>query len=265
MGGTGAESAQRANEWAVVTGASGGIGRGFAERLARDGMNVLLVARSARQLEELADELRTSHGVQVEVDVCDLADAADRGRLVASLADRPVGILVNNAGFNTVGDFVDADPARMADEITLNCLAVTELARAVAPGMKQRGRGAIVNLASTASFQPLPTMAVYAATKAYVRSWSEALWHELRPYGVTVQALCPGSTATRFWIEAGDDHVLTRRRTVEQVVDTSIRALKTGEPVVVDGLSNAVLARLAAFTPLRLKLPLARWTVSPRR
>ena len=245
-------------DWAVVTGASSGIGRGFAERLAGDGLSLVLVARSVDTLHDIADDLRSRHHVPVEVLACDLTDAAARDQLLDSLAERQVEVLVNNAGFATVGDFVDADPARITAEINLNVVALTLLARAFAPGMIRRGRGAIINVASTASFQPLPTMGVYAATKSYVLSLSQALWDELRPYGVTVLALCPGATETNFFVNAGDESILTHRRSVDQVIDTCFEALAKGQPYVIDGLGNAALAQVARLAPARIGLPISR-------
>ncbi|MDO5287348.1 MAG: SDR family oxidoreductase [Actinomycetia bacterium] len=246
------------SEWAVVTGASSGIGRGFAERLASQGLGLVLVARSAEALHDIADDLRSRYRVPVDVMPCDLTDAAARDQLVADLADREVGVLVNSAGFATVGDLVDTDPGRIEAEISLNVLALTMLARAFAPAMKSRRRGAIVNVASTAAFQPLPTFGVYAATKAYVLSLSQALWDELRPYGVTVLALCPGSTETAFWATAGDETMLRHRRSVDQVLDTCFEALAKGRPYVIDGLANTVLAQVSRLVPARIGLPVSR-------
>ena len=245
-------------DWAVVTGASSGIGRGFAGRRPGDGLGLVLVARSVDTLHDIADDLRSRHHVPVEVLACDLTDAAARDQLLDSLAERQVEVLVNNAGFATVGDFVDADPARITAEINLNVVALTLLARAFAPGMIRRGRGAIINVASTAAFQPLPTMGVYAATKSYVLSLSQALWDELRPYGVTVLALCPGATETNFFVNAGDESILTHRRSVDQVIDTCFEALAKGQPYVIDGLGNAALAQVARLAPARIGLPISR-------
>ncbi len=244
--------------WALVTGASSGLGRAFATKLASDGMSLVLVARSSGLLHALADELREAYGVAVEVIVADLADADARAAVVADLESRDVELLINNAGFATSGDFADEDPARIAELISLNCLALTMLSRAAVPGMVARGRGAIVNVASTAAFQPIPTMGTYAASKAFVLRLSMAMWHELRPKGVTVLALCPGATETDFWRIAGNPNGFRRRRTVAQVVDTCFDSLAKGSPVAIDGLLNAVLARSAAVVPDRLTMTLAR-------
>ena len=244
--------------WALVTGASSGLGRAFATKLASDGMSLVLVARSSGLLHDLADELHEAYGVAVEVIVADLADADARAAVVADLESRDVELLINNAGFATSGDFADEDPARIAELVSLNCLALTMLSRAAVPGMVARGRGAIVNVASTAAFQPIPTMGTYAASKAFVLRLSMAMWHELRPKGVTVLALCPGATETDFWRIAGNPNGFRRRRTVAQVVDTCFDSLAKGSPVAIDGVLNAVLARSAAVVPDRLTMTLAR-------
>ncbi len=245
-------------EWAVVTGASGGLGVGFATRLARDGLNVVLAARSIAPMEETASTLRSRFRVEVDVVGCDLSTADGRSTLISATHDREVGMLVNNAGFGTVGDFVAADPARMEEEIALNCAAVALLARAYAPAMVERRRGAIINVASTAAFQPLPSMAVYAATKAFVLSLSQALWDELRPYGVAVLGLCPGATETGFFAAAGDDSILSRRRTTDQVIDTCFDALRKGKPYVIDGPLNAAMAMTAKVSPVRVAIPVSK-------
>jgi hypothetical protein len=242
-----------------VTGASSGLGRAFATKLAADGMSLVLVARSGGLLQDLADELREAYGVEAHVIVADLADADARGPVIAELETRDIEVLINNAGFATSGDFADENPARIAEMVSLNCLALTMLSRAVVPGMIARGRGAIVNVASTAAFQPIPTMGTYAATKAFVLRLSMAMWHELRPSGVTVLALCPGATETDFWKVAGNPDGFRRRRTIDDVVTTCFDALAKGSPVAIDGVLNAVLARSAAVVPARITLAVARF------
>ena len=245
--------------WAMVTGASSGLGRAFATKLAADGMSLVLVARSGGLLHDLSDELRETYGVEAHVIVADLADADARASVIAEFETRDIEVLINNAGFATSGDFADENPARIAELISLNCLALTMLSRAAVPGMIARGRGAIVNVASTAAFQPIPTMGTYAASKAFVLRLSMAMWHELRPSGVTVLALCPGATDTDFWKIAGNPHGFRRRRTIEHVVTTCFDALSKGSPVAIDGRLNAVLARSAAIVPERITLAVARF------
>lgn len=245
--------------WALVTGASSGLGRGFATRLAADGMSLVLVARGTVILHDLAAELRETYGVEVEVVGADLADPTARDEVVKVIETRDIDLLVNNAGFATSGDFVDENPARITELVTLNCVALTVLARAAATRMVARGRGGIVNVASTAAFQPIPTMATYAASKAFVLRLSLAMWDELRPAGVTVLALCPGATETDFWKVAGNPDGFRRRRTVSQVVTTCFDALAKGSPVAIDGAFNALLARMAPFVPSRLAMLVARY------
>ena len=252
------------NSWALVTGASSGLGVAYARRLASEGVGVVLAARSEDKLQAVADELRAL-GVEARVVPTDLTDRESRSRLIDACRDLPLSHLINNAGFATMGDFLDAEPGRISREMELNMVALTELTRALAPGMVERGRGAIVNVASTAAFQPIPTMAVYAATKSYVLSFSQALWAEVKAQGVKVVAICPGPTETSFFANAGEDSAMTRRRTPEQVVASTFRALEQGRPSVVDGRFNAVQATVAKLSPARISLPIAKLAVRPTR
>jgi uncharacterized protein len=238
---------------ALVTGASSGIGEAFARALAGRGDDVVLIARSARRLEAIAAELTAKHGIRADVIVADLADVGAPDAIVAELVARAIVVdtLVNNAGFGTHGEFVVLDPQRERDEITVNVYAPVALTRALLPGMLARKRGAVINVASTAAFQPVPYMATYGATKAFVLSFTEALAEEVRAHGVRVVALCPGQTETAFF--TGIDEARTgRARTPEQVVATGLRALDRGTVVVVDGFSNYALANSNRFAPRRL-------------
>ena len=188
----------------VVTGASAGIGAELARVLAARGHGLTLVARRRDRLDELAAELRAAHDVEVVVETCDLADPEDRDRLVNALrAGRTVAGICNNAGYGTVGKFADLELEREVGEVRLNVEALVDLTGAFINEMVDRGEGAILNVASTASFQPLPGMATYAATKAFVRSFSEAVHAELSGTGVSVTDLCPGFTETEFGEVAG--------------------------------------------------------------
>ena len=248
--------------WAVVTGASGGLGEGYATELARQGANVLLVARSTDKLTALAERLRRDFGVDVEVWPCDLTNRSSRAVLVADLMSRNVHTLVNNAGFGTLGEFVDLELSRIQAEVELNVVALTELTHTVLPGMKARGRGAIINIASTGAFQPIPKFSTYAATKAYVLRLSIGLWDELKDTDVRVLAVCPGPTETSFFAVAGDDGLMTQRRSVEQVVTSSFKALRKRRPYVVDGFQNAVLAQATRLLPTSLVTRMAGWVAT---
>lgn len=249
-----------------MTGASTGIGADFARRLAVDGLDLVLVARSADKLEALADSIRSESGRRVTVLARDLGQPGAARALVDEVEalDIEVDFLLNNAGFGTHGAVVLADPDRLSDEIRLNCEVLTELSQRFLPGMTSRRRGTIVNVASNAAFQPLPQMAVYGATKAYVLSFTEALWHETRGTGVRVLALCPGPTETPFFEIAGEDFARSKRTTL-QLIDTAKRALGNGRPSVVDGTWNALLARVGVrLLPTRIALWAAAKTVDSR-
>ena len=244
--------------WAVVTGASSGLGVHFASHLAKQGSNLTLGARSLDKLEEHADRLRSSYGVQVQVRQTDLADPAQRAELADELSELEVHTLVNNAGFGSIGDFDSLDRTRLLSEIELNVTALTDLTHVVLGRMLVHGRGAVINVASTGAFQPIPTIAVYAATKAYVLRLSLALWDELHVTGVRVLAVCPGPTQTEFFSNAGNDKVMRWRRTPEQVIDSSFKALAAHQPYVIDGWNNKLLAFATRFAPTWLTVKLAR-------
>lgn len=241
----------------MVTGASSGLGVGFAERLASEGTNVLLVARRRDLLEKVAESIR-GRGVEAEVWPADLTDRGERARLAARMAELDVSHLVNNAGFGTMGEFKDTAPDRVSDEMELNMVALTELTRSVLPHMVARGAGAVINVASTAAFQPIPTMAVYAASKAYVMRFTIALWEELYSTGVRAIVICPGPTDTEFFANAGDDGVMRRRRTIAQVVETTFAGLRAHRPMVVDGPTNAAMALATRLVPMHLQARFAR-------
>lgn len=246
---------------ALVTGASSGIGAEFARQLAARGADVVLVARRTERLEEVAEQLRTTFGVAASTISADLTLPGASAALADQVAARglEVDVLVNNAGFATHGAFVDEDPARVHDEMALNVVTVVELTRQVLPGMVQRRRGAVVNVASTGAFQPVPTMAVYGATKAFVLSFTEALWGELEGTGVRALALCPGATETEFFDVAGADaQVGATRQPVEEVVREALEALGKGRPSLVTGARNAMGARLPRFLSRRQTIRLTR-------
>lgn len=242
---------------ALVTGASSGIGAAFARALARERHDLILVARRADRLHALAEELRAAHGGRVEVLPADLLrpEAASELAEAVKALGLQVDLLVNNAGMGMHGPFLDLtadDDARM---ITLNISALTALTRALTRGMVERRTGAVINVASTAAFQPVPYFAVYAATKAYVLSYSEALAEELRPFGVNVQCLCPGSTESEFVAVAqfkSDVPSKAPTMTAEAVVAESLGALRVGRTVHVAGVLNQLGALGPRFLPRTL-------------
>ncbi|HVK23233.1 MAG TPA: SDR family oxidoreductase [Actinokineospora sp.] len=252
---------------ALITGASTGIGADYAREFAARGADLVLVARSEDKLEALAVELRARHGRAVDVVAVDLSRPG-AGQDVAARVDalgRTIDVLVNNAGFGTHGALADADVDRLVEQVRLNCAAVVDLTRRFLPAMIGRGRGTVVNVASTAAFQPVPHMAVYAATKAFVLSFSEALWAEAKPAGVRVLAVCPGATETPFFDVVGTDAAAVgRRRGTAQVVATTLRGLRRGAPSVIDGPANAALAGLTRFTPRRALIAIAGRAVAPK-
>ncbi|MGL4832240.1 MAG: SDR family NAD(P)-dependent oxidoreductase [Propionibacteriaceae bacterium] len=233
---------------ALITGATGGIGQAFAEAFAAQGHDVILVARREEELRTLAERLHEQFRVAAAIVVADLALAEDRDRLVA--AHPAVDVLVNNAGFGDIGRFDQMPSARVVQMVSLNCTAVADLASRYLPSIVER-KGVLINVASTAAFQPLPNFALYAATKSFVLSLTQALWSEYKGTGVTIQALCPGPTDTSFFDVANNDEVMTQRRTPHQVIATSMAGWAKNKPVVVDGVANLVGAKLAKAAPYR--------------
>lgn len=241
---------------ALVTGASSGIGLAFAERLGRDGYDLILVARRRERLDKLATRLHREHGIEAEALPADLAQSEELAVVEELIAGSgTLDLLVNNAGFGTTGNFAELDPDREAEEIRLNVLALTRLTRAALPGMIKRGHGAVINVSSLAALQPGPFMATYSATKAYVVQFTDALHEELRGTGVQIQALCPGFTRTEFQQRAGIDTSKLPPfvwMTAAAVVDASLAALGNGEPVYVPGLANRALNTIGSVVPRSL-------------
>lgn len=237
----------------LITGASSGLGALFAERAAASGNDVLLVARRAGRLEALAAKLAAG-GVSAQAIVCDLGSPGAVASLMREIAARglTVDTLVNNAGFGVRGAFANGDSATQAAMIDLNCRALVELAHAVLPAMVRMRRGGILNIASTAAFQPGPGMAVYYASKAFVLSFSEALHEEVRGSGVHVTALCPGPVRTEFAEVAGmgDSAFFDRHASdPESVVRDGMRALAAGRAIKVSGAMNAAVAGSVGLLP----------------
>ncbi|MFN6964696.1 MAG: SDR family NAD(P)-dependent oxidoreductase [Pyrinomonadaceae bacterium] len=241
---------------ALITGASGGIGEAFARRLAADGRDLLLVARSEKQLHELCDELMLKHKITAHYMPLDLTEPGAIDRLVGETEKHNLEVdwLVNNAGYGSMGDFVELDLETELRMIDLNISALVTLTHRFLGPMRERRSGTIVNVASTASFQPIPFMATYAATKAFVTSFSQAVAEENRPFGILVTALCPGPTKTNFFRAAKitDPIQLKGMQTAEEVVDVAMRAVAARRPLAISGLTNYIGAVLGRYVPTRL-------------
>lgn len=245
----------------VITGASSGIGAGFARRFAARGENVVLVARRRDRLEDLARELSSAHGITATAVVADLADPNGPAAVTARLATAGITAsgLVNSAGFGTAGPVAEEDPERVAAEIQVNVSALTVLTRLLLPELIA-AKGVLMNISSTAGHQPIPGLAVYAATKAYVTSLTESIWQETRGTGLKVLALCPGPTATEFFDAAGtEDFIIGKVATIDEVLDAAFAALDARDPgpVLTVGTGNAFQGWIARVGPRRLRLSVA--------
>jgi short-subunit dehydrogenase len=264
------------NSAALVTGASAGIGRAIARELATRGHNLVLVARRKPQLQALADELVERHRIRAEVIACDLAKPAPRARIPGQIEKfgLDVDVLANNAGFATGGAFHTSDPERELQQVRLLVENVVALTSMFAPAMVERGAGAILNVASTAGMQPMPYSAGYAAAKAYILSFSEALHYELKPHGVTVTALAPGPVKTDFWeiaawqVASGqsfEDAVPNVAMiSAEQAAKAGVDGLASGSRVVVPGLPMRAAMQASRYLPHALKLPTLEWVMRRR-
>jgi uncharacterized protein len=249
---------------ALVTGASSGIGTEFARQLAERGYGVTLVARRRERLEELADELKQEYGIRADTAVCDLSSAAARGRMIAMLKrrNRNVEILVNNAGFGSGGRFHELDRDTELAMVRTNVEAVVHLCAEFVPRMVERGRGAVLNVASVAAFQPVPRQATYAASKAFVLSFTDGLSADLHGTGVTATSLCPGPVPTEFGEVASIDENLMNIPGVsvspEDTARAAIDGMDGGKRVVVPGPATRATAILGRFAPRWLALETMR-------
>ena len=250
---------------ALITGASSGLGVEFANQLAARGAKLILVARRKDRLKQVADAIALKHKVEVTVIVADLSEVGAAEKLFKSLERKKlsVDVLINNAGFGTFGQFKNEDIDKISEEIRLNVLTLVELSRLALPRMLKKKRGVILNVASTAAYQSIPYMAVYAATKAFVLSFTEALWGELDGTGVTAMALSPGGTKTEFFEVASNGKApdgLGRMQTVEQVITVATDALDklNPPPSVISGAANYALAVSGRFVPRQLIIKIAR-------
>jgi short-subunit dehydrogenase len=250
---------------ALITGGSGGIGYELAKLFARDHYNLVLVARSSDKLNQVAGELQSQFGVGVKTVALDLGAAPAPQFLFDQLRREgiAVDVLVNNAGFGAFGEFATMAEGEILGQIQLNVTALTYLTRLFLPSMLSRGSGKVMNVASTAAFQPGPLMAVYYATKAYVLSFSEALANEVAGSGVVVSCFCPGATETGFAKRAGteDSRIFKKlgAMNVEAVARDGYRGLMAGRTVVISGVRNWMVAESVRFAPRKLVTAVSRW------
>ena len=254
----------QADSYALITGASSGIGAEFARQLAAAGFNLVLTARRGDKLTALAAELHTKHNIVAEVIAADLAQAEDVGRLEEQIADLHLAVLVNNAGFGTTGGLLASDLSQQMAMLNVQVTAVMRLCRAALPGMSQRGGGAIINVSSISAFFPSPGDVNYPASKAYLNVFSQALQAEVLDYGIIVQALCPGFTVTEFHsTEAMTD--FDREKvpsvlwmTAEEVVTTSLHSLNPNRVICIPGRRYQLMVAATQSGPTSLLLKIAR-------
>ena len=240
----------------LITGASGGIGEAFARELAANKNELVIVARSEEKLNQLASQLREQHNIQVEVIVKDLTEPSATKEVFETIQSKGIAVdtLINNAGFGDYGEFADSDGERQVKMVQLNIIALMDLTHKFLPQMRERGSGNIINISSIAGFQPIPYLSVYAATKAFVLSFSEALWGENRQYGVRVLVVCPGPTETNFFEEANFPSSFTGKTsnvsTPEEVVSNTLKALKEDKSTVVSaGALGKIIVNMPRFLP----------------
>jgi short-subunit dehydrogenase len=241
----------------LITGASSGIGEAFARKLAARGHDLLLVARSEAKLINLCSELGRANSIRAEFVAMDISTPEAPEQLFAETQKREleIDLLINNAGFGSMGDFAKLDLARELNMIDLNVRALVEVTHRFLQPMRERKSGAIINVGSTASYQPVPFMGTYAATKAFVLSFTEALWEENRPYGIKVMALCPGVTETNFFEASRMQRPPVRvSQTPEQVVEVGLRGLARGKSAIISGWTNFIMIETERLVPRSLVL-----------
>jgi short-subunit dehydrogenase len=258
-------TAEWRGEWALITGASAGIGVALAKELAAGGTNLVLTARRKERLEELAKAVSEKHQVRTEVFAADLAEPGAPEKIFAFTREKGIEIdlLINNAGFGQYGEFPSVDTQRLLDMVQVNCHAVVHLTRLYLPQMVARRRGDILILASTASFQAVPYISTYAATKAFDLLFAEGLAEEMKPYGIRVCALCPGSTESEFHVVSGQEKFKRGAETAEKVAHTGLKALAAGKSYVISGLGNYLGAHGERLVPRRFVTKVAAGMFKP--
>src|SRR5437588_9039867 len=252
-------------KWALITGASAGIGVALAEELASGATNLVLTARRKDRLEELARELTAAHKVNTEVFPADLADSNAPENIFAFTKEKGIEIelLINNAGFGQYGEFPSIQKQRLLDMVQVNCAAVVHLTRLYLPEMVARRHGDVLILASTASFQAVPYISTYAATKAFDLLFAEGLAEEMKSFGIRVCALCPGSTESEFHTVAGQAKFIHQAETAQKVARTGLRALAAGKSYVISGLGNYLGAHGERLVPRRFVTKIAAGMFKP--
>ena len=260
-------AANWSGKWALVTGASAGIGVALAEELASGGTNLVLTARRKDRLEELARKLTATHKIDSAVFPADLADSSAPEKILAFTKERGIEIevLINNAGFGQYGEFHSIEKQRLLDMVQVNCHAVVHLTRLYLPEMVARRRGGVLILASTASFQAVPYISTYAATKAFDLLFAEGLAEEMKPYGIRVCALCPGSTESEFHDVSGQEKFQRNAETAEKVARTGLKALDAGKSYVISGLGNYLGAHGERLVPRRFVTRIAAGMFKPHK
>ena len=243
------------DKWALVTGASAGIGAALAEELAAGGTHLLLTARRLDRLEKLAADLRKKYGIQAQVFAADLAKREAPERILEYTKEKGlrIDLLVNNAGFGQYGELHKVEKQRLVDMVEVNCTAVVHLTRLFLPDMVARRGGDVLIVASTAAFQAVPYISTYAASKAFDLYFAEGLAEEMKPYGIRVCALCPGSTESEFHAVAGQEKfTANHQEPADKVARTGLRALAAGKSYVISGLGNFLGAHSQRVVPRRV-------------
>ena len=255
-------------KWALITGASAGIGVALAEELAAGGTHLLLTARRQERLQEVAGMLRKKHGIQTEVFAADLARREAPQQIYDLTKEKGlrIDLLINNAGFGQYGELPKVETQRLLDMVEVNCTAVVHLTRLFLPEMVARRSGDILILASTASFQAVPYISTYAATKAFDLFFAEGLAEEMKPYGIRVCALCPGSTESEFHAVAGQEKFTSKNpEPADKVARTGLQALVMGKSYVISGVGNYLGAHSQRVVPRRTVTRIAAKMFRPKK